>query len=524
MLLSPQSIILRTPAINYPLEAAQDFLLAFAQSAGLRKDDFLDFTIVRKSLDLRHKYPQFNVVLDLWVSAELAKSSALCQCKVVNPSVFKPEIVAKSEHVAVVGSGPSGLFAALALAEAGYRVEIFERGAPYKERARDLAELMHSGVLNEESNICFGEGGAGTFSDGKLKTRTKSPYIPYILSRFVEFGAPADILYETKAHIGTDYLAKLLPRLRAYLESLGVQYHFNTCVEDLWVQDAICRGVVVGKERLPFQRVILAIGHSEENLLRRALGHGAQIAQKALAVGFRIEHPQALINRIQYGKFAKNPLLPAADYSLMHTASNGLGVYSFCMCPGGVIVPSMTKHDTAVVNGMSSRGRGGKYANSAILVQLGTEYFGKDPLGGFDYLRKLEGLAAQGAPSPCYAPAQKLNDYLAKRTTGKVAHSSYSPGVFGTDLNHILPGELNTAMHEAFGAFDKRMRGFVCEDALLVGAETRSSSPVQVLRNERLEVLGVQALYCVGEGSGYAGGISSSAIDGLRVAKALSEI
>jgi uncharacterized FAD-dependent dehydrogenase len=517
------TVILRSPALNYTLDESEDFLAAFAKKMRLPKELFYDYAIVKKSLDIRNKLPKYCVVLDLWLDEKASRSSNLAQCRVVSREIAKPDITPRREKVAIIGSGPSALFAALALAEANYEVEIFERGAAFRERARDLATLMRKGQLNEESNICYGEGGAGTFSDGKLKTRTKSVYIPYILSRFVDFGAPNDILYENAAHIGTDYLGRILPRLRAYLESLHCRYHFNTRVDALWVEAGVCRGLVVQKERIAFKRVILAVGHSDDTLLRCIHRHGAEIVPKDLAIGFRVEHPQALINLIQYGKYAKDSRLPAAEYSLKHKSRSGLGVYSFCMCPGGSIVPSMTLPNTAVVNGMSSRGRAGNYANAAILAQLKAKKFAQSPLGGFDYIRKIEQLAAKNSPSPNFAPAQKLVDYLGQKTSACLAKSTYLPGIFSDDLNTILPAHINEAIRDAFVQFNKSMRGFICEDAVIVGVETRSSSPIQVVRNEWLGVKGIAGLYCAGECSGFAGGITSSAIDGLRVAKALSE-
>ena len=500
----------RTPTLTFSLEEALDIRRSLARRFNLSASTIRDWHWVRKSLDVRHKNPKFQGVIDLDLTAETKDLS-------LSPDPFIPVFPRPRDsacRVAVIGAGPAGLFAALTLIKAGLRPDIYERGKPVERRARDVAALMHTGNVNHESNICFGEGGAGAYSDGKLMTRTKSEYIPHILSRFIEFGGAPEIAYEAHPHIGTDKLAPILKNMRAHLESNGATYHFDTTIEDLWIEDGICRGIVINGSPIPYDAVFLCIGHSADDLYVRL--HDRVVMQpKPLAIGFRVEHPQALINAIQYGKYANHPLLPAAEYAVRFNDDTLPSAFSFCMCPGGHIVASQTTADTRVVNGMSGSARNGRYANAAIVAQVGPEDYLPGPLGGLEWIRNIERKAAEGMP-PGIAPAQRLLDFLDDKTSASLPTVSYEPGVQSRNLNTILPPKIARTLRTAFKTFDRQMHGFITQEANLIGVETRTSSPVRILRTAEYTSPTAQNLYPLGEGAGYAGGITSCALDGLN--------
>ncbi len=505
----------RTENLIFSLEDAVDMKRALARRLGLATETITAWQWVRKSLDVRHKNPRFQGVIDLDLTVTHPKLTPA-------PDMVLPEIPRLSSakpHVAVIGAGPAGLFAALALVQAGVSVDLYERGKSVDMRSRDVAALMRSGTVNPESNICFGEGGAGAYSDGKLMTRTKSEYIPYILNQFILHGAIPDIAYEAHPHIGTDKLSPILRNIRVGLEERGAHYYFDTRIEDLWIENGVCLGILVNGELLRYDAVFLCVGHSADDLYVK-LNERLVMEAKPLAIGFRVEHPQALINTIQYGQFANHPLLPPAEYAVRYNQDDGPSAFSFCMCPGGRIVASNTTADTRVVNGMSGSARNGKYANAAIVAQVGLEDFMPGPLGGLKWIRTIERRAAQGLPQG-YAPAQKLSDFLANKPSSITPKVTYEPGVIATNMNDLLPNNVATALRNAFRTFDRQMHGFITNEANIVGVETRTSSPIRIVRdNESLESVSAQNLFPLGEGAGYAGGITSCALDGLKGALA----
>jgi uncharacterized FAD-dependent dehydrogenase len=415
----------------------------------------------------------------------------------------------------------------------GARVVLVERGKPVETRARDFGRFRGRGLLDPESNLCFGEGGAGTYSDGKLTTRKNDPLVREVLERLVEVGAPPRILVDAKPHIGTNLLFRMLKGLRAELIRLGVEIRFETRFEGL-VLDGRVRGLELGqhgrKESLATDRVLLAIGHSARDTFEVLLAQGVPIEAKPFAVGVRIEHPQQLIDRAQYHQRSDRPkTLPPADYRLTHS-DRGRGVYSFCMCPGGMVVPTSTEPEMVVVNGMSTARRSSPFANSGLVVQVETrdleaEGFGGHPLGGVEFQRKLERAAYEAGGRTYHAPAMRARDFLEKRPSGALANSHFRPGLVPFDLEEILPGFVAHGIRSSLQDFDRKIRGYASADANLIAVETRTSSPIRIPRDpDRFEVAGVPGLHVAGEGPGYAGGIVSAAVDGLKAADAILRI
>ena len=514
-------MVLQTPQFQFELDETQDLKQSTAQRLGISKSQILCCDIYKKSLDVRHKHPRYQMVLRIDVPEDADLVAWLRTKNCVDPipmpalPVFpRPD---QNKRICIAGAGPSGLFAAMTLVAAGYKVDIFERGKPVDERARDIAALIHQSQLNINSNICFGEGGAGTYSDGKLMTRTKAREIPIILDWFIQFGAPECIRYEAHPHIGTDRLMPMMVQMRQYLESHGVHYYFNSKIEDFLINDGSCQGIVVQGEKLHYDDVFLCVGHSADDIFENLLSHHVALEPKPLAVGVRVEHPQSLINEIQYGKYAGHPLLPAAEYAVRFNHDKLPSVFSFCMCPGGRVVASQTTQDTRVVNGMSSSLRNGRYANSALVVQVGPELYDEGPLGGLHFIRRLERKAAENCP-PVFAPAQNMMDFLHKRVSSQKIKTTYQPGTVSRDLHRILPPILCQSLREALPVFDRQMKGFVTSEANFIGIESRTSSPVRILRNDSYESVNIRHLYPLGEGAGYAGGITSCALDGVHAA------
>ena len=431
----------------------------------------------------------------------------------------------------IVGFGPAGLFAALVLAQMGFRPLVLERGKAVRERTKDTWDLWRNKVLDPESNVQFGEGGAGTFSDGKLYSQVKDPrhFGRKVLNEFVKAGAPAEILYVAKPHIGTFRLVSMVEHMRHEIEALGGEIRFQSRVTGLHIEQGHVRGVTLASgEQIAANQVVLALGHSARDTFEMLHSAGVFMEAKPFAVGFRIEHPQPLIDKARFGPNAGNPLLGAADYKLVYHASNGRAVYSFCMCPGGQVVAATSEPNCVVTNGMSQYSRAERNANAGIVVNISPEDFPgnsvANPLAGIALQRQLETHAFNLGGGTYDAPGQLVGDFLAgcpSTQLGSVT-PSYQPGVHLTDLASALPSYAIAAIREALPAFDRQIKGFALPDAVLTGVETRTSSPLRLTRGEDYQSLNVKGLYPAGEGAGYAGGILSAAIDGIKIAEALA--
>jgi len=429
--------------------------------------------------------------------------------------------------VTVIGAGPAGLFAALRLIERGVPCRLLERGKPVLERMRDISKHWKKGVIDPDSNVCFGEGGAGTFSDGKLITRIKSPFISYVMQQLVRFGAPEDILYLSNPHVGSNKIRKIINTLTHYLMDSGCDVHFNTRAEKFsWSQDKLESVTSPTEEQYKSDYWVLASGHSAHDVYEQLFDAGVPCEAKSMAMGFRVEHPQHWVNEAQYGERWEHPELPVANYKLTcHDKKTGIGVYSFCMCPGGFVLPSSAQPEQMVVNGMSNYNHGSPFANSGIVISIDkdTWYPGgaKDALAFQTMIEKRTQQKVKDAGGTIEVPAQTVEDFL-KNRTGSVGRSSCPSGVIGVNLRDIYPKELSAAFTHALEDFDRKMSGFIAKDALLHGVESRTSSPVRVLRDPQdLNSPKFTNLYPSGEGAGFAGGITSAAVDGVRIAEAI---
>lgn len=490
--------------------------------------DFSSFTIVRKSLDARQKG---RIVYRFRVMVDVDEESLSSIIGMEDVTEYKPrEIPAfaknlKGDLIHVAGSGPAGLFCALRLIEAGFRVEIFERGRPVEERMGDITGLESRGILDERSNVLFGEGGAGTYSDGKLTTRTRRPEVDWFFKELVDAGAPSSILYEAKPHLGTDRLGGIVAAIRKKIIDAGSVIHFGESIDDLIVRDGRIKGAITSHDReVSMSRLVLATGHSSRDTYAMLGERDVALEGKGFAVGVRIEHPAAVINEIQYGKTPYRDILPPADYFLTcRGTGTGRGVYSFCMCPGGRVINSSSENERLCINGMSFSDRGLPFSNAALVVTVTPEDWGGGVSGGISFQRALEESAFNAGGGGFIAPAQRVTDFI-RGAVGSVPETSYRPGVKPAAIHHILPvwivDEVKAALHQ----FDKKMRGFITESALLIGTETRTSSPIRILRNEGFQSISHCGLYPVGEGAGYAGGIVSSAVDGIRCADRIASV
>ena len=437
--------------------------------------------------------------------------------------------VALAERPVVVGTGPCGIFAALLLAQMGFRPIIIERGEPVRQRTKDTWAMWRQGVLKPESNVQYGEGGAGTFSDGKLYSQIRDPLLHgrKVLTEFVKAGAPEEILWVARPHIGTFRLVSMVERMRAEIEALGGEYRWNTRMDGVLLDgDRRIRGLALSDgTELAARHVVLALGHSARDSFAMLHAAGVAMAAKPLSIGVRIEHPQALVDQARFGHAAGHPMLGAADYKLVHHAANGRGVYSFCMCPGGRVVAAASEPGRLVTNGMSQYSRAESNANAGIVVGVTPDDFPTSgPLGGIAFQRHWETRAFEAGGGTYAAPAQRVGDFLAGRpaTALGAVTPSYQPGVTPTDLSLCLPDYAVVAIREALPAFDKQLRGFAMADAVMTGVETRTSSPLRIARTDLCESPNTPGLYPAGEGAGYAGGILSAGVDGIRVAEAVA--
>ncbi|WOC33425.1 NAD(P)/FAD-dependent oxidoreductase [Caproicibacterium argilliputei] len=506
-----------------------------AKRLHLREADIASCKLSRRSIDARKKenvHFTCTVEVTLRPGIQVRRHVLERDRKIRAAAIYRyqlPQSVLLPVRPVVAGFGPAGLFAALTLAQAGQRPIVLERGAPVEERQRDVQHFWQSGVLDPASNVQFGEGGAGTFSDGKLTTGTKDSRIRHVLESFVQAGAPACILWEAKPHIGTDKLPNVVKTLRETILSLGGEIHFHSTLQNLALKNGRLHAVTVresdgGQYQLPCQNLILAVGHSARDTFPMLLENQLTLQQKPFAVGVRIEHLQQEMDRAQYGTAAGDPALGASSYKLAAHLENGRGVYTFCMCPGGTVVAAASEENRLVTNGMSVFARDGANANAALLVGLSPADFGStDPLAGIALQRALESSAYREGGGAYLAPVQRLGDFLDGRAStgcGRV-RSTYSRGVRYTDLHRCLPRFMTDALEQGSRLMAHRLRGFDDPDALLTAVESRSSSPVRIVRTQELTAPGAEGLYPCGEGAGYAGGIVSAAVDGIRCAEAI---
>jgi uncharacterized FAD-dependent dehydrogenase len=530
---------MRLTELRLPLDHSDaDLLAALLKRLGIGADELLGYTVFRRGYDARKRSAIFlTYTLDISLKDEPAVLGRLAGDTHVGPTpdtsyryVARAPSPSPLPRPVVVGSGPCGLFACLLLAQMGFRPLLLERGKAVRERTQDTWGLWRKKQLNPESNVQFGEGGAGTFSDGKLYSQIKDPgwRSRKVLTEFVKAGAPAEILYVSKPHIGTFKLVSMVEAMRAEIESLGGEIRFGARVEDIEIEDGqVCGLRLANGETIATRHLVLAIGHSARDSFRMLQSRGVHIEPKPFSIGVRIEHPQSLIDRARFGKFAGHPVLGAADYKLVHHCAHGRSAYSFCMCPGGTVVAATSEPGRVVTNGMSQYSRNERNANSAIVVGVTpADYPGieSDPLAGIEFQRHWESLAFEAGGGDYSAPAQRVGDFLAGRastTLGSVV-PSYTPGVRPADLRNCLPDYVVAALRESLPAFGRQIHGFDMEDALLTGVETRTSSPIRITRGANFQSLNTRGLYPAGEGAGYAGGILSAAVDGIRVAEAVA--
>ena len=525
--------MLRLNHFRVPLDYTDASLRALLlKKLSLSPAALLSVRLVRRSVDAREKGDvHFVLTLDLECREEAA---VLKRNRILSPSprAERPPLPRSrfSRPPLVVGAGPAGLFAALTLARAGAAPVLIERGRPVGERTRDVERMAASGTLLEESNVQFGEGGAGAFSDGKLTCGIKSPWIREVLETFVAHGAPEEILWEQKPHIGTDRLKGVVASLREEIRALGGTVCFETRLDRILLSGEAVRGALVshgGETReIGADAVLLCIGHSARDTVRALFDAGVRMRQKPFAMGVRIEHPRALIDRSQFGAFAGHPRLGSASYKLACHTPDGRGVYTFCMCPGGHVIAAASEPEGVVTNGMSYHARDAENSNAALLVGILPGDFGSDhPLAGFRLQREIEQAAFRAGGGGFVAPAQRVEDFLAGRPGAGFGdvRPSYRPGVVPADLRAVLPAFLTEDLKAGILSMDRQLRGFAFPDAVLTAPETRSSSPVRILRGTDGQAEGLRGLFPVGEGAGYAGGIVSAAVDGIVSARAALE-
>ena len=529
--------MIRITEIKLPLDHLPSAIVAAViKKLGINATDLVEYSIFKRGVDARKADAiLLAYTLDVTVNGEtkvLAKLKKDPHVKLAPDTSYHFVAQAPADlktRPIVVGLGPSGLFAALVLAQSGFKPLVLERGKAVRERTKDTFNFWRKGELNAESNVQYGEGGAGTFSDGKLYSQIKDPkhYGRKVLNEFVQAGAPEEILYVSHPHIGTFRLVGMVEKMRETIIALGGEIRFQSKVDDIEIEGGQVQAVILASgERIATHHLVLAVGHSARDTFEMIHQRGIYIEAKPFSIGFRIEHPQSLIDAARHGPNAQHPILGAADYKLVHHASNGRSVYSFCMCPGGTVVASASEPGCVVTNGMSQYSRNERNANAGIVVGITPEVdFPGDPLAGIALQRKLESQAYVLGGSTYQAPGQLIGDFLSNRAStefGEVT-PSYTPGVHLTNLETALPEYAITAIREAIPEFAKQIKGFDLADGILTGVETRTSSPIRIKRNDdNLQSINTKGLYPTGEGAGYAGGILSAGVDGIRVAEAVA--
>ncbi|MDO7611621.1 MAG: FAD-binding protein [Flavobacteriaceae bacterium] len=489
------------------------------QKAKLNPNEVIDWRIRKRSLDARKASIKLNVQLEFWKVGEVREVAQAWRAKTVNPE----------KKVAIIGAGPAGLYAALRAIEAGITPMVFERGKDVRARRRDLAAINKAQTVNPESNYCFGEGGAGTYSDGKLYTRSKKRgNVLKALEWLVHFGASDDILVEAHPHIGTNKLPAIITAMREAVIAHGGAVHFNAKLTDIKIENNSIKGLEInGDTWHDFSEVVLATGHSARDIFYLLHKRGVTIAAKPFALGVRVEHTQELINDIQYHGDHQNPYLPPASYALVEQV-NGMGVYSFCMCPGGIIAPCATEAEEVVTNGWSPSKRNNPYANSGIVVSVSPEdlpnYKENDPFVCLDFQKKVEYDCWVAGGKTQRVPAQRMIDFVQGKTSADFPKTSYQPGIVSVNLAEVLPPLIAKRLQKAFVKFGRKMNGYYTNEAVLHAPESRTSSPVSIPRDPNtLEHIDIKGLYPCGEGAGYAGGIISAAIDGINCVDAIAQ-
>ena len=504
-----------------------------AKKLRIKEEDIHSLKIIKESIDARKKDDiKFNYCVDITCDNE--KNVV----KKINNNNVKLEDENKEEKFiygnkklksrpVVIGFGPAGIFASLTLAKHGYKPIVFERGEDVDKRTETVEKFWDTGELNLNSNVQFGEGGAGAFSDGKLTTRIKDKRCTFVLEEFVENGAPEEITYVGKPHVGTDILKGVVKNIREKIKKLGGEVHFKSKLEKINVEDGKLKSIIINGKEIPCECLILAIGHSSRDTYEMLYNNKVLMEQKPFAIGVRIEHPQDIINKSQYGKYANHPKLKAADYRLTYQSKKeNRGVYSFCMCPGGVVVGAASEEGRLVSNGMSYHARDLENANSALVVTVGPEDFkGEHPLAGMEFQRHYESLAFKLGGGNYKAPVQLIGDFLNDKKSTKLGSviPTYKPGFEFRELKECLPKAVVDTLKEGILVFGKRIDGYDMYDGILTGIETRTSAPVRILRDEKLQSVSVKGLYPTGEGAGFAGGIISAAVDGIKASERIME-
>jgi|APHig6443717497_1056834.scaffolds.fasta_scaffold30538_1 uncharacterized protein len=508
----------------------EDIISIAVKSLDLNLNMIKFIDIYKTSLDAR-KQNDIHFVNSVYIELkETSLEKSICEKnnKILYMENYKyTPIISTEKHdgdIVIVGFGPAGIFCALSLVENGYKPIIIERGEDIDSRVKSVNDFWEKAILNIESNVQFGEGGAGTFSDGKLTTRIKDPLCRYVLDKFIQFGAPKEILTKAKPHIGTDKLRNIVKNIRNYIIDKGAQVHFNTCCSDLEFEFSNIKKVITKNEKFNSSAVIMATGHSSRDTFEMLHEKNVHLESKPFSIGVRIEHSQKDVDYSLYGKNIDNPLLPKGEYQLSYRDREERAVYTFCMCPGGYVVPSSSEKNTIVTNGMSEFARDGENANSAMVVSVSSKDFGLNPLDGVYFAREIEKKAFNSAGCNYKAPAASVGNFINnKKGISSKLTPTYSIGVVESNFEDIFPSKINEMLKLGLKVFSRKMNCFSSVDAIMTAPETRTSSPVKILRNSEMKSVSVDNLYPCGEGSGYAGGIMSAAVDGLKVALKIME-